>query len=74
MYRLENRLTRLERYREEAGEDSAVTIHILLGGQPEVDQMRLEPGTRVLHVTLDNQPTWWGEIGEDGQERWVFNA
>lgn len=72
MYRLESRLAKLERYQEETEEDTAVTIRLSFEGQS--DQPPLEPGTRVLHVALDNQPTWWGEIGEDGQERWIGYA
>lgn len=73
MYRLENRLTRLERYQEEAGEDSAVTIRLSFEGQSQADQPPLEPGTRVLHVTLDG-PAWWGVINEDGTEERIGYA
>lgn len=70
MYRLENRLARLEHYREEA-EESA-TIHVHLTG-PEDEPYLREPGTQTLHVELSG-PSWWGEVGEDGIERWVRNA
>ena len=71
MYRLDNRLTRLERYQEERGEENAVTIRLSFEGQ--ADQPPLEPGTRILHVTLDG-PAWWGVINEDGTEEWIGYA
>lgn len=73
MYRLENRLARLERYQEEEEADSAVTIRLSFEGQSESDQSPLEPGTRILHVTLDG-PSWWGVIDEDGTEEWIGYA
>ena len=73
MYHLWNRIAKLERYQEETDEDSAVTIRLVFEGQRESDQIPLEPGARVLHVEFDRQ-AWWGEVGEDGRERWVSNV
>jgi hypothetical protein len=70
MRSLENRLGRLEQYREEAEEALSIRVHIM---GPEDEQYPREPGTRTLHVRLDG-PAWWGEVGEDGVERWVRNA
>lgn len=70
MYHLWNRIAKLERYREEAEEDTTVRVHITGEGD---DPYPSEPGTRILHVELSG-PAWWGEVGEEGQERWVANA
>ena len=70
MYRLESRLAKLERYREEAEEDTTIRVHITEEGD---NQYPREPGMRVLHVELSG-PAWWGEIGNDGQERWIGYA
>jgi hypothetical protein len=72
MRSLESRLVRLEQDREEAEEATSPTIRVHITG-PEDEQYPREPGTRTLHVRLDG-PAWWGEIGEDGVERWVRNA
>jgi len=70
MRSLENRLGRLEQYREDAEE--AISIRVHLTGPEDASYPR-EPGTRTLHVELSGS-SWWGVIGEDGQERWVRNA
>ena len=70
MYRLENRLSKLERYREEAEEDTSIRVHITGEGD---DQYPREPRMRVLHVELSG-PAWWGEVGDDGVERWIGYA
>ena len=80
MRSLSHRVIRLEHCQEEEAEHSAVTLRLLFAGQRasgrtplEPDGTPLEPGTRILHVTLDG-PSWWGVIDEDGTEEWVGNA
>ena len=67
MYRLENRLARLERYQEEEEEEDYPPTRYHLRQE---DDPLPPPGTLIYHLSPISQG-WVGIVGEDGVERVV---